>query len=178
MSRLFAVALAVFALFATAPGSGAAGRMVFTFASIDGGQIDLGAYAGRPVLVVNTASRCGYVGQFDDLQAIYDHYRDKGLVVLAVPSNDFKQELASNDQVASFCAVNFDLDLPMTEITPVTGRTAHPFYRWLAETEGVRPRWNFTKVLIGPAGQFVDAWGPSVRPTAAAITDRIEALLN
>ncbi|MBD1202763.1 MAG: glutathione peroxidase [Rhodobacteraceae bacterium] len=149
----------------------------FNFPSIDGGTIDLDAFEGRPVLVVNTASLCGFADQFDDLQALHDSYADRGLVVLAVPSDDFRQELGSADEVKEFCAVNFDLTIPMTDITPVTGEGAHPFYLWLAETEGFIPRWNFNKVLLDGDGEVVATWGSVTRPTARPVTDRIEALL-
>lgn len=147
------------------------------FVSIDGGTISLGDYAGRPVLVVNTASRCGFTAQYDDLQALYDRYRDRGLVVLAVPSNDFRQELATAAEVATFCAVNFDLDIPMTDITVIRGPGAHGFYRWLAETRGFVPAWNFNKVLLDGDGRPVATWGSAVRPVSATITRRIDALL-
>jgi glutathione peroxidase len=156
----------------------AAGAPVVGFASIDGGELSLGDWRGRPVLVVNTASRCAFTPQYDALQALYDRYRDRGLVVLAVPSDDFRQELGSEAEVKAFCELNFGLDLPMTEITRVTGPEAHPFYRWLAEAHGVTPGWNFTKVLIGPDGDFAGVWGSSVKPTSRAVTGAIEALLG
>jgi glutathione peroxidase len=111
------------------------------------------------------------------LQALYDEYRAEGLVVLAVPSDSFGQELGAEGEVKDFCEMTFGLDLPMTEITPVKGRAAHPFYRWLADEHGVEPAWNFAKVLIGPDGEYVADWGPTVRPEAREITGRIEALL-
>lgn len=150
----------------------------FRFASIDGGTIDLADFAGRPVLVVNTASRCGFTPQYDDMQALYDRYRDRGLVVLAVPSNDFRQELADNEAVRDFCEVNFGLDLPMTEITRVRGAEAHPFFAWLARDHDFVPSWNFSKALIGPDGGYVAGWGPLTRPTAGSVTRAIEPLLN
>jgi glutathione peroxidase len=150
----------------------------YIFPSIDGGTIDLDDYRGQPVLVVNTASMCGFTPQYDDLQVLYDTYKDRGLVVLAVPSDDFAQELAENDEVKTFCAVNFGLTIPMTTITPVTGGGAHPFYAMLRETYGFEPGWNFNKVLIGPDGGLIDTWGSVTNPTATAITRPIEALLN
>lgn len=148
------------------------------FDSIDGGTLSFSDWAGQPVLVVNTASRCGFTKQYDGLQALYDEYRDRGLVVLAVPSQDFKQELASDDQVAEFCEVNFNLTLPMTTITHVRGPKAHPFYKWLAGAEGFTPNWNFNKVLIGPDGKVVDVWGSAMRPRSHAITSAIRPLLK
>ena len=148
-----------------------------TFDSIDGGQISIEDWRGQPVLVVNTASRCGFTKQYDDLQALQDTYGERGLVVLAVPSNDFRQELSSNEAVKDFCEVNFNLTLPMTTITPVTGAEAHPFYKAL-EDQGFVPSWNFNKVLLDADGMVVDTWGPVAKPMSKQITGRIEALLD
>ena len=165
---------------AAAGALGAATQAVaeYVFPSIDGGDLEMSGWAGRPVLVVNTASRCGYTPQYEDLQALYDRYRDRGLVVLAVPSNTFRQELGSNEDVRDFCELAYGLDLPMTEITEVRGAAAHPFYRWLADHHGFVPDWNFNTVLIGPGGEFAGAWGARVRPGARPIVDRIEAFLG
>jgi glutathione peroxidase len=163
------------ALAATLPLRADAG---YTFPSIDGGTIDLDDFRGHPVLVVNTASLCGFTPQYDDLQALYDTYKDRGLVVLAVPSNDFAQELADEGAVKSFCAVNFNLTIPMTTITPVTGSAAHPFYAMLREMHGFEPGWNFNKVLLGPDGRLIDTWGSVTKPNATDITRPIETFLN
>ncbi|WP_397543625.1 glutathione peroxidase [Roseovarius salis] len=169
----FAVLLAA-ALVATAAFS--TGRD-WRFDSIDGGTLSLSEWAGQPVLVVNTASRCAFTPQYDGLQALYDRYRDRGLVVLAVPSQDFRQELSSDEKVKEFCELNFDLDLPMTTITSVRGNDAHPFYQWLAREEGWSPSWNFNKVLIAPDGSVAGTWGSAARPESRVLTDPIEALL-
>lgn len=150
----------------------------FTFNSIDGGTLAFDDWQGRPVLVVNTASRCGFTPQYDGLQALYDRYRDRGLVVLAVPSNDFRQELSSAEAVKDFCEVNFGLDLPMTDITHVRGARAHPFYKWVAQQTGFTPAWNFNKVLITPEGQVAGTYGSTTRPTSPLITSAIEAALE
>ncbi|MCR8546396.1 glutathione peroxidase [Salipiger sp. P9] len=149
----------------------------FTFDNIDGGTLSLDQWKGRPVLVVNTASQCGFTPQYDGLQALYDRYRDRGLIVLAVPSDDFRQELASEAEVKAFCEVNFDLNLPMTTITHVRGAAAHPLYLWLA-AQGFEPNWNFNKALIAPDGRFVAGWGATTRPLSAPVTAQIEALLD
>ncbi len=149
----------------------------FRFASIDGGVIDLDDWRGKPVLVVNTASLCGYAGQFDGLQVLHERYGDRALI-LAVPSNDFEQELADEAAVKEYCAMTFDLTLPMTEITHVRGADAHPFYVWLKQETGFVPRWNFNKALIGPDGSVVATFGAPVAPESAAIAGRIEALLE
>lgn len=149
----------------------------FSFASIDGGTLALSDWRGGPVLVVNTASRCGFTPQYDGLQALHDQYSSQGLVVLTVPSDSFNQELSSEAEVAEFCELNFNLTLPMTEITPVRGRDAHPFYQWLADAHGVAPRWNFTKVLLDADGRYVAHFGSTTRPNAPSVTRQIEALL-
>ena len=166
--------LAVFALMLTASQAAA---LDFRFPSIDGGEIDMQDWAGQPVLVVNTASRCAFTGQYDALQELYDRYRTDGLVVLAVPSNDFKQELGSDEAVKDFCELNFGIDMPMTTITAVRGGEAHPFYAWLRETAGFEPAWNFNKVLIDPDGRVTTTWGSTARPMSPAITREIEALI-
>lgn len=148
------------------------------FTSIDGGELSVTDWAGRPVLVVNTASRCGFTRQYDDMQALYDRYRDRGLVVLAVPSGDFRQEFATAEEVSEFCAVNFDLTLPMTDITRVKGAGAHPFYAWVKAETGFVPAWNFNKVLIAPDGHVAGHWGAGTAPLSRSITEAVEALLN
>ncbi|MBF9031577.1 redoxin domain-containing protein [Rhodobacterales bacterium HKCCE3408] len=149
----------------------------FRFDSIDGGQITLSDYRGHPVLVANTASLCAFTPQYDDLQALYDAYREAGLVVLAIPSDDFAQELDSEEEVADFCAVNFDLDMPMTTITHVRGDGAHPFYAWLAAEHGIVPRWNFNKVLLDAEGNVVASYGSTANPMGNRIRRDVEALL-
>jgi len=159
-------------------GTAMAGTARDTFTNIDGGQISLADYAGRPVLVVNTASMCGYTPQYEGLQALYDQYSARGLVVLAVPSNDFEQELATGAEVKDFCETNFAITLPMTDITHVRGPDAHPFFVWLRKEAGFEPSWNFNKVLLDGSGAVVATYGSGVKPQSAKITDAIEQLLN
>ena len=148
------------------------------FSSIDGGTLSLEDWRGQPVLVVNTASLCSFTGQYAALQELHETYEERGLVVLAVPSNSFKQELASSEEVKSFCELNYDLTLPMTDITPVKGSDAHPFYRAVAAQTGFVPKWNFNKVLIGPEGEVVATYGSSTEPNAPKLIDQVEALLR
>jgi glutathione peroxidase len=149
----------------------------FRFASIDGGMIDLEDWRGKPVLVVNTASLCGYAGQFDGLQALHERFGDRALI-LAVPSDDFEQELADEAAVKEYCALTFDLTLPMTEITHVKGDKADPFYAWVRAQTGFEPKWNFNKVLIAPDGSIAATFGSRVKPESADIAGRIEAMLK
>lgn len=148
------------------------------FVSIDGGTLSMADYAGRPVLVANTASMCGFTPQYEGLQDLYDTYRGRGLVVLAVPSDDFRQELSSADEVKEFCAVNFGLDLPMTDITPVKGPAAHPFFAWVKAETGFVPKWNFNKVLIDGEGRVAGTWPSGVEPMSPAIRGAVEAALG
>ena len=150
----------------------------FEFDSIDGGSFSMSDWRGRPILVVNTASQCGFTYQYDALQKLHETYRDRGLVVLAVPSDDFNQELSNEAEVKDFCTVNFALDVPMTTITKVRGDAAHPFFRWLKQTEGYRPRWNFYKVLLDGEGAVIDTFAATTGPMSRKITKKIEALLN
>ena len=148
------------------------------FASIDGGTLSLADWRGAPVLVVNTASECGFTDQYADMQALYDRFRARGLIVLAVPSDDFNQELGSAEEVKAFCELNYGLDFPMTDITRVKGRGAHPFFAAVRAETGFVPRWNFNKVLVGPDGQIVATWRSHMRPMSSEVVRAVERLLN
>ncbi|WP_439508166.1 glutathione peroxidase [Yoonia sp.] len=147
------------------------------FESIYGGTLTLSQWEGQPVIVVNTASLCAFTDQYRDLQALYDRYRDEGLVILAVPSDDFNQELASNAEVKEFCELIYGLDMPMTIITSVKGRDAHPFYQSLRKEAGFTPRWNFAKVLLDGAGNVVDTFPSQISPLSDEITKQIDRVL-
>lgn len=154
----------------------------FEFAALDGnGKLPLSAWRGKPVLVVNVASHCGYTPQYRDLQALWRCYRDQGLVVLGVPSNDFgQQEPGSAAEIRHFCETNYQVDFPLAGKVRVIGGAAHPFYRWIAAQlgEGGTPHWNFHKYLIGSDGQLLGAWPAQVRPGDAAISGEIDKALG
>jgi len=172
-------ALAVLALALGTAAAWAKGAHDYSFTAIDGTPLPLDAFAGRPVLVVNTASFCGFTYQYEGLQALYDAYRGRGLVVLGVPSPDFNQEYASAGEVKEFCDVTYGIDFPMTDLVHVRGAQAHPFYQWVAATGGNRavPRWNFHKLLLGGDGALVAAWPSTTKPRSRAVVARVEALL-
>jgi len=152
----------------------------FEFVSIDGEELPLDAWRGRPVLIVNTASHCGYTPQYRDLEALWQRYRARGLVVLGVPSNDFgRQEPGSEAEIKAFCTTRFHIDFPLARKCRVLGPDAHPFYRWVAETlgEAGTPSWNFHKYLIGPNGALVGVWPAQVAPGDPRITLEIDSLL-
>jgi glutathione peroxidase len=167
-----------FGLALTLAGAGVAAPPAEPFASIDGGALSLADWAGQPILVVNTASQCGFTGQYEGLQTLYDTYRDQGLVVLAVPSDDFNQELATAEDVKEFCTINYNITLPMTDITHVKGGQAHPFYTWVRAETGFVPNWNFNKVLIGRDGAVVATWGSNARPMSDPILGAVKAALK
>ncbi|MCE8539868.1 glutathione peroxidase [Ruegeria pomeroyi] len=155
-----------------------AGPVSGVFPSIDGGSLSMEDWRGRPVLVVNTASQCGFTGQYAGLQNLWETYQDAGLVVLAIPSDDFNQELATAAEVKEFCALNYDLTLPMTDILHVKGTQAHPFYKAVKAETGFEPAWNFNKVLVAPDGSVAATFGSAVKPDSARMKREIEALLN
>jgi glutathione peroxidase len=150
----------------------------FSFRKIDGGDLPLAAWRGKPVLVVNTASECGFTPQYAGLEKLWQRYRDKGFVLLGVPSNDFgAQEPGSDAEIQNFCTTRFKVDFPMAGKEPVTGAKAHPFYQWVAK-EGGAPKWNFHKYLIAPDGSLAGAYPSKVGPDDAALTGAIEKALG
>ena len=150
----------------------------FSLPAIDGQALNLADYRGKAILVVNTASYCGFTKQYDGLQALWQNYRDKGLIVLGVPSNDFGgQEPGSGDEIKEFCSVNFDVDFPMSDKISVKGRAAHPFYKWLEGETGATPKWNFHKFLIAPNGRAVRDFSSLTKPQAKKLLRAVEAVL-
>lgn len=147
------------------------------FANIDGGTLQFSDWAGQPVLVVNTASECGFTYQYEGLQKLADQYASKGLVVLTIPSDDFRQELKDGAAVKEFCEINYGLDLPMADITNVKGDQAHPFYKAVKDETGFAPNWNFNKVLIGTDGKVLGTWRATTRPQSQKIIRAIERAL-
>lgn len=156
------------------------GAHAFSFTAIEGGPLPLQQFDGKALLVVNTASLCGFTYQYAGLQRLWERYRDRGLVVLGVPSGDFGgQELGSGAEIKQFCEVNFDIDFPLTEREHVRGTGSHPLFAWLRDElgGGAGPSWNFHKYLIDGDGAAVAAWPSSVEPDSAAVTEAIETLL-
>lgn len=152
----------------------------FHFPSIEGGQLHLSDYQGKVLLVVNTASQCGFTPQYTALQAIWSEYRDKGLVVIGVPSDDFGgQELDSEQQVKEFCEVNFDIDFPLSTITEVKGKNAHELFKWAELNYGksATPKWNFHKILINKEGKIEDTFTSFTKPMSKKLINKIENIL-
>lgn len=152
----------------------------FAFQAIDGGDLPLSTFKDKVILVVNTASKCGLTPQYEGLESLYRDYRDQGLVVLGVPSNQFAgQEPGTEAEISEFCATTFGVDFPLTAKTDVKGESAHPFYQW-AKTElgeAADPAWNFHKILVGKDGQLIGAFGPRTEPTASEVVEAIKGSL-
>ena len=135
-------------------------------------------YSGKVILVVNTASYCGFTPQYKGLEALYDKYKDRGLVVLGFPSNDFAQEKATNQEIADFCENTFGVKFPMFTKTAVTGDNAAPFFKQLAQTPGQRPKWNFYKYLIGRDGKLIDSYSSMTSPDSKSLVQTLEKSLS
>ncbi len=152
----------------------------FEFTSIDGRPLPMARFEGSAVLMVNTASFCGFTPQYEGLQTLWETYRDRGLVVLGVPSNDFgNQEPEDEAKVKEFCEVNFGVNFPLTAKQTVVGEGAHPLFRWIAGElgEAGAPQWNFHKYLLAPDGSLAGVWPSRVEPLAPDIVDAVENVL-
>ena len=151
----------------------------FQIKSISGELIDLKKYKDKAILLVNTASYCGFTKQYDGLQELWKKYESQGLVVLGVPSDSFNQEKKSNNEVKEFCEVNFNVNFPLTEITEVKGKKAHPIYIWAKENFGnsAIPKWNFHKILINKEGKVENTYGSLTKPMSTKLILEIEKIL-
>jgi glutathione peroxidase len=150
----------------------------FTFRRLqDEAPRNLCQYAGKVVLVVNTASYCGFTSQYEGLEALYAKYRERGLVILGFPSNDFSQEPDANRKIADFCFNTYGVKFPMFVKSSVSGEQANPLYATLARLTGKSPRWNFYKYLLDRQGRPVEVWTSVTTPTDSKVRQRIEALL-
>ena len=148
--------------------------------TINGKKISLNEYNNKVILLVNTASYCGFTKQYDGLQILYDKYKSKGLVVLGVPSNSFNQEKKDEKDIKEFCEVNFNISFPMTSIYEVKGENSHEIYKWAKKNYGKSavPKWNFHKILINKQGKIEDTFSSFTKPNSKKIVSKIESLLN
>ncbi len=148
------------------------------FKSLQGETVNLCAYEKRPILIVNTASMCGYTPQLEKLEAMSKRYGKRGLVVLGFPSNDFNQEYVSNKEIANFCRLNYAIEFPMMEQGAVSGPKASALFRQLATASGEAPAWNFHKYLIAPDGKTVHSFRAAVEPDAPEVIKRLAPMLR
>ena len=151
----------------------------FKIESITGETINFSEYKDKVVLIVNTASYCGFTKQYEELQDLWDKYKSKGLVVLGVPSNSFEQEKKNNSDVKDFCEVNFNINFPLSSITEVKGDKAHDLFKWAKENYGKSavPKWNFHKILINKDGEVEDTFASFTKPMSKKIINIIDNIL-
>jgi glutathione peroxidase len=157
-----------------------AGAFDHAFEAIEGGKLPLAQWRGKALLVVNTASFCGFTRQYEGLQALWERYQARDLVVIGVPSNDFgEQEPKAEAEILGFCKGAFGVTFPLTTKVPVSGAQAHPFYLWAREALGAAnaPSWNFHKYLVGRDGKLIAGYGSRVEPLSPELTKAIEAAL-
>jgi len=151
----------------------------FKFNDINGNELNLSKYKDKVIVVINVASKCGFTKQYNDMQSIWVKYKKRGLVVIAVPSNDFNQENEDNENIKKFCETNFGITFPMTEKISVKGDKAHPFYQWAKENFGntAIPKWNFHKIIINRQGKVEKTFFSITKPTSRKFIKEIERLL-
>ena len=151
----------------------------YSITDINGQKINLNIYKDKAILLVNVASFCGFTKQYKDLQLLWENYKNKGLVVIGVPSNSFNQEKNSNEEVKKFCEVNFNINFLLTTLTEVKGKNAHKLFKWAKENHGksAEPKWNFHKILINKEGIVEDTFASFTKPMSKKITQAIEKIL-
>jgi glutathione peroxidase len=148
----------------------------FSFNGVQGNSINLSDYKDNVIVVVNVASRCGFTYQYEGLQELWSEYKDKGLVIVGVPSNNFRQEPGTNKEIKDFCETTFGIDFPITEKISVVGKDAHPFFLWAKKNHGSSavPKWNFHKIIIGKNGKVLETFSSITKPSSKKFISAIE----
>jgi len=181
MKKLIVIFIAISMFFFSNSSSTNYEKIFFDFKidSITGEVINFSDYTGKVVLLVNTASYCGFTKQYTDLQLLWDTYKSKGLIVLAIPSNSFNQEKKSNKEVKEFCEVNFNINFPISKITKVKGNDSHEIFKWAKDNYGKSaiPKWNFHKILINKDGKIEETFTSFTKPTSNKLIKKIEQIL-
>jgi len=152
----------------------------FSFKSVEGNIINLADYKEKVIIIVNVASRCGFTNQYKDLQALWSEYKNKDLVIVGVPSNNFRQEPGSNKEIKVFCETTFGIDFPITEKTDVIGDNTHPFFIWAKKNygSGAIPKWNFHKIIVGKDGKVANTFSSITNPSSSKFISSIEKELK
>jgi glutathione peroxidase len=176
MKKILVFFLIMFGLFSTVSANYTKLAYDFEFNGIEGNIIKLSNYKDKVIVVVNVASRCGFTNQYNGLQKLWVDYKDKDVVVLGVPTNDFKQEPGSNSEIKDFCKINFNVNFPMTKKVNVIGKKSHPFYKWAKDSHGKSaiPKWNFHKIIIGKDGKIADTFASITKPSSNKFIKFIE----
>ena len=180
MKKTFVILIIMFSFFNKVSANYTQLAHDFEFKGIDGQSIKISDYKEKVIVVVNVASRCGFTKQYEDLQNLWTNYKDNNLVVIGVPTNDFKQEPASNMDIKDFCETNFNIDFLLTEKTNVLGENAHPFYKWAKQNygNGAIPKWNFHKIIIGKNGKVAETFASITNPSSKKFINFIEGQIK
>ena len=149
----------------------------FSFEDIDGNQVNLEKFAGKPILIVNTASRCGFTPQYEDLQNLFLNYRKSDLTIIATTSNSFNQEYSDAEDIKKICLVNYGVGFVTSSPMDVKGSSAHPIYAWIYNEYNEKPKWNFYKFLFDRNGRLVKTWSSMTKPDSTKITILIDRLI-
>ena len=182
MKKILILVISIFMIFFKNSSEATYDKLIydFTINSITGEVINFADYKNKPILLVNVESYCGFTSQYNDLQKLWDKYKDNGLIVLGIPSNSFNQEKKENNEVKEFCEVNFNINFPLSVITNVKGDDAHEIFKWAKKNYGKSavPKWNFYKILINQEGKIEDTFSSFTSPTSNKIVSKIEELLK
>jgi len=180
MKKIFIILLIMFSFFSKASANYTRLAHEFKFIGIEGQLIKLSDYKEKVIIVVNVASRCGFTKQYEGLQNLWTKYKTNNLIVIGVPTNDFKQEPGSNKDIKDFCETNFNINFPITEKVKVLGENAHPFYKWAKENYGYSaiPKWNFHKIIIGKDGKVIETFASITDPSSKKFVNFIEKKIN
>ena len=149
----------------------------FSFDDIDGNEVNLNKFSGKPILIVNTASRCGYTPQYANLQNLFLEYKDSDLTIIATTSNSFYQEYSEAEDIKKICLVNYGVGFVTSSPMDVKGGNAHPMYAWIKHKYNKKPKWNFFKFLFDRDGELVDSWSSMTKPDSLQITAEIDKLI-
>ncbi len=149
----------------------------FSFKDIDGNEVNLDKFTGKPILIVNTASRCGYTPQYANLQNLFMEYKDSDLTIIATTSNSFYQEYENSEDIKKICLVNYGVGFVTSAPMNVKGSDAHPLYNWINEVYNKKPKWNFFKFLFNRNGELVESWSSMTKPDSDKITKKIDKLI-
>ena len=181
MKKFILVGITIFMFFFKSTGMANYNKVFYDFSieSISGETINFNEYKNKVVLIVNTASYCGFTKQYQELQSLWDKYRSNGLIVLGVPSNSFNQEKKNNSEIKEFCEVNFNINFPLSTISEVKGENAHELYKWARDNHGKSaiPKWNFHKILINKEGKIEDTFASFTKPMSKKLVTKIENIL-
>ena len=149
----------------------------FSFEDIDGNQVNLEKFTGKPLLIVNTASRCGFTPQYTNLQNLFLEYKNTDLTIIATTSNSFSQEYESSEEIKKICLVNYEIGFVTSSPMNVIGEESHPLYSWIKKEYNKSPKWNFFKFLFNRNGQLVESWSSMTKPDSTKITKQIDRLI-